>query len=108
VLPGVSSPSLSSSIAPLFSSSSLLLPPTARARSVFESFPYVCPESVVVKCSFCIQMAKTDRLHIHCENSSATCRNASFFECFPYVCRGPVLVKRSFISINGIAKRRVS
>jgi hypothetical protein len=45
VLPGVSSPSLSSSIAPLFSSSSLLLPPTARKRSVFEfslCLPRVC------------------------------------------------------------------
>ena len=68
-------------------------------RSFFGSFPCLCPEPVLVKCSFLDINGSKRRVFTHrseAEPLTLVARKRSLvFECFPYVCPEPVLVKRS-------------
>jgi hypothetical protein len=95
-------------------------PPPEEQRSIFECFPYVCPEPVLVNCPcFGINGSQKDRfstlttssggavtsgstnvrtssLVARCETKrNETKRNASYLR-FPSVCPEPVLANRRF------------
>eukprot|EP01046_Picozoa_sp_COSAG06_P044313 COSAG06_NODE_5951_length_3189_cov_2.744743_4_plen_106_part_01 len=74
-----------------------------RKTYFFLSFPYVCPEPVLVKCpSFLRKRLKKYVLLTAMLGLLPLQENGSlFFECFPYVCPEPVLVKRSLSYIDG-------
>ena len=78
---------------------------TLRKTALFLSFPYVCPEPVLVKCSFFIYkwLKKTVFTHPLRDHVIARVERitdlrkmvALFFECFPYVCPEQLLVNCS-------------